>query len=510
MNSHLSRREFLKLAGALSGYPIFKALNVHQLTKPVAKPGFPNIIIILFDALSALHLSCYGYHRKTSPNIDKFANRSTVFRNHYAAGNFTVPSTASLFTGTYPWTHRAIRLGGVINPKVQSMNIFRLLQGTYFQAAFAQNIFADQLLYQLDQYLDLHLPMDSFSTVGYTIYDHLLRHDPINGVMSFDYFLFRRAETHGSLFLSILKDFGIILQNHLYSSRPNNPYPEKLPRLSSTDVYFRFDQVIEGIASQVSVLPQPFFAYLHFMPPHDPYTPTRQFAGTFNDGWIPIKKKRHHFSDRIPDDELKKNWQSYDEFIANIDSDLQKLLDQLEADGRFKDSYIIITSDHGELFERGIMGHSTEVMFQPLIHIPLIIHAPGQEELKTIFSPTSNTDLLPSLLHIAGLPLPDWCEGRPLPELGGQEDPDRSIYIFEAKKNPAFQPLNIATIALIKSYNKLVHYMGYKTYRNRYEFFDLQNDPEELKDQYAKNPLAKEMEFEMKEKLEEINSKLPL
>ena len=60
-----------------------------------------------------------------------FAARATVYHNHHSAGNFTTPSTASLFTSTYPWTHRAINLSSLISPAVRPQNLFRLLDDAY-------------------------------------------------------------------------------------------------------------------------------------------------------------------------------------------------------------------------------------------------------------------------------------------------------------------------------------------------------------------------------------------
>ena len=106
--SSLSRRDFLKLssaaalAGAVHTFPFSSAASRHQSS------AHPNILVVLFDALSAEHLSLYDYPRHTSPNLDHFAEGATVYHNHHSAGNYTTPSTASLFTGTYPWTHRAL------------------------------------------------------------------------------------------------------------------------------------------------------------------------------------------------------------------------------------------------------------------------------------------------------------------------------------------------------------------------------------------------------------------
>jgi Arylsulfatase A and related enzymes len=65
----------------------------------------PNVIILLVDCLRADHLRSYGYSRKTSPNIDRFAKDSVMFTQAISQSTFTKTSVASLFTSLYPYQH---------------------------------------------------------------------------------------------------------------------------------------------------------------------------------------------------------------------------------------------------------------------------------------------------------------------------------------------------------------------------------------------------------------------
>ena len=504
--SPLTRRDFLKasLSFALGGMLPRLELPSSTLT-PKQSTGKPNIIIVLFDALSAFNLSLYGYPRRTSPNLERFAAQSTVFHNHHAAGNYTTPSTASLFTGVYPWTHHAYNLSGLISPKVQPHNLFDLLKGSYYQAAFAQNTFADMLLYQFHDLLDRHESVDRFSLAGRTFYDHLTRRDAIIGMKSMDQFLFKREEAHGSLFFSIFNDLATQLSYKLQTARLKETYPSGPPRLANTDVYFEIAEVTSGVIELLDGLPSPSFTYLHFMPPHMPYVPARDFIGAFNDGWSPPDKKKHRLAPGVSPARLNDLRTSYDEFVLNLDYEFGRLVDHLETTGRFEDSYIIFTSDHGEYFERGVSGHSTPLLFEPGIRVPLVVHAPGQRTRQDMQPLTSNVDLLPTLAQIAGQPLPEWCEGDPLPSLGGAEDPEREVFVVEAKANPAFGPLRKASLALLRGQYKLVHYLGYKYYSDNYEFYDLANDPEELRNLYPDHPASQELKAVLDQRLEQIN-----
>lgn len=507
MPNSLTRRDFLKISATFALSPMLRVIPA-PLPAGLSRAGTPpNVIMVLFDALSASNLSLYGYPRKTSPNLERLAARSTVYHNHHTGGNFTTPSTASLFTSTYPWTHRAINLSSLISPLVAPNNLFRLLDPLYFQAAFAENTFADMLLFQFQEYLDLHEPVDRFSLVGHTFYDKLTRRDAIYGMKSLDQFLFKREEAHGSLILSILNDLNTQFNLQINTARLKGIYPNGLPRLANTDVYFALSQVMDGVMGLLDSLPAPSFTYLHFMPPHAPYTPALPFVGMFDDGWAPPPKKKHRLAPGVSEPRLNELRQSYDEYVANLDAEFGRLLDHLEASGLLDNSYLIFTSDHGELFERGAAGHSTPLVFEPLIRVPLVISAPGQRQRQDVHALTSNVDILPSLLKIAGLPLPDWCEGQPLPGLGGESTPGRDVFVVEAKANPAYEPLHKATLVLTRDQYKLVHYLGYKSYPDAYEFYDLENDPEELQNIYPDHPAARELQVELDRQLLRVNQR---
>src|SRR5512140_2656768 len=108
-NRSFSRRDFLKLAATLP-LVYFVSPLADQL-KGRSDTNKHGVIILVFDALSAKNLSLYGYPLHTMPNLEKFAENATVYHRHYSAATFTVPGTASLLSGLYPWSHRALTLG---------------------------------------------------------------------------------------------------------------------------------------------------------------------------------------------------------------------------------------------------------------------------------------------------------------------------------------------------------------------------------------------------------------
>src|ERR1019366_8527952 len=90
--------------------PKLKAALVPQRPKS-------NMLLITFDALSAEDMSPYGYRLPTTPNIDAFARKATVFTNFYSACTFTTPSVATMMTGIYPSETRVYQLQGHLQPE---------------------------------------------------------------------------------------------------------------------------------------------------------------------------------------------------------------------------------------------------------------------------------------------------------------------------------------------------------------------------------------------------------
>jgi len=117
---------------------------------------------------------------------------------------------------------------------------------------------------------------------------------------------------------------------------------------------------------------------------------------------------------------------------------------------------------------------------------------------------TSCVDILPTLAHLTGHPIPDWGEGELLPGLGGTDNINRSVFVVDAKENSAFAPLKQFSVSLTKDRYRLTHY-NYPSYQG-FEFYDLEADPGELHDLYPSQPgIALEMQGEMLDKINDVN-----
>jgi len=493
----ISRRDFLKLASlapaAWLSSPLLR--GVDQFSQ---QSSTPNVLILIFDAWSANDVSLYGYPRATMPNLGKFSERAIVYHNHISAGTFTSPGAASILTGLYPWSHRAFQLGNLVADAHREHHLFSALKENFSTTlGYSQNKFANRFLEQFEPDVDVHVPSGA-----YNIYNRLsldapvFSNEAIKSVVS-------AFESESSFFVGpILRVRGLYNEKVITEKYLPN-YPKGLP--NAIESLFLLESVVARAIETLTQLNNPFLGYMHFFPPHEPYNPKTRFWGNFRDDWRPPNKGIHPLA--VEKDDYEKAIQTrrlYDEFIASWDFELGRLFDFFEQSGLRENSYIIITSDHGEMFERGERGHSTPLMYDPLVHIPLIISCPGQQGRKDVYAPTSSVDILPTLAHLAGMPPPPWMEGQMLPELGGEEDSSRSVFTLDAKKNSVFTELRKFSISLTKDRYRLTHY-NYPDYQD-FEFYDLDHDPDELDDLYPSQPNeALVMREEIMDKLSDVN-----
>lgn len=507
MKIPIGRREFLKLVSLFSLIPFFGAERTTNDPKDYSSDNsIPNVFIIVFDTLSALHMPLSGYPRLTAPNMVEFAKRATIYHAHYSPGNFTVPGTASLLTGTYPWSHRALHHTGIMSKPYEQLNLFDLFAETHQTIAFPQNLWANLLLHQLRDDIDQYIDPASYCLIDDVIYNSFLDTDV--AFRSFEDLLFREFSVSGSLFVSLANVIKGLFDERIGLRGYSESFPRGVPTLGTYNVFFLLEHVINGILSNISQFHKPFLAYLHFFPPHEPYCPHKDFMGIFNDSWIPVPKAQHVFSPGLPDDHLNRMRMEYDEYIAYTDNEFGKLINTLEESGLLDNSYIILTSDHGQLFERGVHGHDTRLLYEPIIRVPLMISEPGQQACQDVYSPTSSVDIVPTLLHLFGRDIPPWVEGKPLPQIGNTEAAsDRNIFAIEAKSNAMKAPLTIGTAALLRGRYKLIHYFGYPGYENETELYDLENDPDELEElSQSRVQIANTMKADLQDKLTTVNS----
>lgn len=505
MNKPINRRDFLKLAGlvplSLVGSRAVQALGLPQS----AQNSQQNVLVVVFDALSALNISLYGYGRETTPNLDKLSKRAIIYRNHFAGANFTTPGTATLLTGTYSWTNRALNSNGKVAEPFVDQNIFHAFQNHY-RISYSHNGWVNTLFKQFAKDLDEFVPREKLFLASFS--DSLLsvfKND--EDIASVSWVRAMKKETEGysySLFLSSIYE----QYRKGEDAKLRILFPRGLPSTGSDDG-FLLEQAVDWLGNRLTAIPQPFLGYFHFLPPHYPYHTPADFYGRFDRDGLKIDEKPTDVFAPLKSENIAKVRTTYDEYLLYIDREFGRLYNSLETSGLLENTWVVFTSDHGEMFERGISGHSTPAMYQPVIRVPLLIFEPGRETGLDVTTPTSAIDVLPTLLQVTGQPIPNWHEGSVLPPFATTSpDPNRSIYALRAQANVPLAPLNPASIMLVKGRYKLVYFFGYPELNGAelVQLFDLESDPEELNDlQSTQKEIAAELFSELKAKLAEVD-----
>ena len=480
-SNRFNRRDFLKFFGSISSSIIFsKILNVRtSFADNASKVDAPNFILLIFDTLSAQHMSLYGHKRQTTPHIDKFAQKSTVYHRNYSAASYTQSSTASLLTGVYPWSHRSLDFLSPLLNRFEKDNIFSGMFPSHQSITYTHNYHVANILDQLKENIALLKPIEELALYNRNIFENLFKNDKLMGSFTSKKLIEEFFGPSYSLFMSQVYS---MKESSAYE-KINEMHKESYPLgVGQRDGYlFRLEDAIDWIEQITNNTPVPYFGYFHLLPPHEAYRPRADFLDIFaNDNFRLPQKPDHFFSDDVSEEALNSQCQRYDEYISLVDAEFGRLVQAMEEKGLLENTYLILTSDHGQLFERGIHGHLSPALYDSVIHTPLIIHAPKQTQGYNVYSPTSALDLVPTLLHLAQQKQLDGLEGKVLPVLGGKEDYDRIIFSMYTRENPKLAPLDKVTLSVIQWPYKLIQYRGYEGYDNIDELYNLEKDPDEL------------------------------
>ena len=500
-----NRRDLLKaMATGVAAFGLQSAVQ--------ALPGLTvaggHIILLVFDAWSAENVSLYGYNRPTMPNLEHWANKATIYARHHSAGSFTIPGVASLVTGTYPFQHRALTLKSQMAAGFGEKTIFNAVRPKLHTQAYTQNPYAAQILEQSKQDIETLIPMNAFNLDKWYLFDQKpFDHDAYMAFNTLDVGIFNKnANNSTSLFLGPAYDMARSAQQQGMVDSQKDLYPLGLPNYGEV---FSMASVLEGIISTLDGLREPSFVYFHVYTPHEPYAPYTKYLEEFSSDNKKFDMHPNHPLVKTPNrkEVTLKDRRNYDAYLASWDEELSRLFAYLKSSGMRDNSTIMITADHGEMFDRGVIGHQTDLLSQPLLHVPLIVTQPGQSWQHTVQTPTCSVDILPTVCGLAGVDVPAWAEGVALPGLGGEQDFERVFFAFDAKNNSMFGKFTNYSAAIYKGTKKLTVYQ-HPPYTGK-EFYDVQKDPQEQNDLYQDNLTdAQAMEATLMEKLDTAQAKV--
>ena len=379
-----------------------------QYTPPEELKDQPNVIILLIDTLRADHMSVYGYHRDTTPEIKKFAENSVVFENTISQSPWTIPSISSLFTGKIPTHHTAT----IKHQKLEAN----------------QTTLADILT------------AEGYNTVGFA-----------SGMNLKERFGLSQGFIGYSERLDFIEMVGILERGSVkywfFKLFPR--FDKSIEKLFQIDRYKSSEEINEEVYRWLDLNKDnsPFFMFVHYYDPHEWINPAAYERWTPQLGkFTDVRMDFWEFKDNIPEyrfeldvpaDTVQYAVDLYDTTIVNQDRSIGDMLDRLESLGLLDNSIVIVTGDHGEEFyEHNAFGHVDSV-YEEQLHVPLIVHYPKEFEPRRVEERVWLSDLFPTILDIYGISLPDDIDSKTLyPVLTGEGEYTEE-YTFSEVHAPA-------------------------------------------------------------------------
>jgi arylsulfatase A-like enzyme len=434
LSPKMTRRTALATLGGTAAlvvteYAFARKIRIVKAALPTQRPK-SNFLLVTFDALSAEDMSLYGRELPTTPNIDAFAGKSTVFTSFFSSSTFTTPSLATVLSGMYPSESHVFQLQGQMRPEDAPKTLPHLMRKAgYSASAFVSSPFAYYFTKSFASEFDV-LPDPAFEPGG----------------------LQRLWEATTPLHQD--SGIGCRLQEYLDLARVwnyLNRTPSNLPERYGALTTFEHAQQI------MARLPDGFFLWVHVMAPHNPYRPGEADQGRFvqetklgpPEEEDSLSWKPRYSPEQQP---LVDLWRlRYDEFVATTDRAFGAFMGGLESSGKLQDTTVIVSSDHGESFQGGVYQHESPHQTRPIIHIPLIIRTPGQKEGHTVRVTADQTSLAPTILEMAEQPKPEWMRGPSLMRWlnGGGEDADGYAFTQHLETNSVPKPIRHGSVGVV-------------------------------------------------------------
>lgn len=400
------------------------ALNV-QLNKKPAPAAAGNVLFIVIDTLRADHLPLWGYAKGNTPHLDAFAADAVRFDQAFANASWTRPSFASLMTGRYPASHQTTRksdsLPGEIVTLAEAMQ-----DAGYTTYGLVTN-------YNVAPFFNFHQGFDEYRYL-----------EPA--------FVLGAGDTAAKLL------FVQALRQKYESVRA------KLGKVEPGSAYQDAETVNAELLRFLDAQPtQPFYAFVGYMDPHDPYYP-HPYDGT---GY---SRAAHQKPDPADADRMRA---LYDGEITFWDEHFGNLIADLKRRGLYDDLTIVITSDHGEEFmDHGGFWHGT-TLYDEQIRVPLVLKLPqNQRGGSVVHHWVESIDLMPSLLRNNGIAVPKGVQGKSVFEAAG------SVYAEEDHEGNVLRALRMkrghSELKLVEANP------GNPRGLEPYELFRMDQDPGEL------------------------------
>lgn len=444
----------------------------------------PNIVLVITDQQRAGFTAGSGFPLDTMPFTDALAARGTRFTQAYTPNPTCAPARTSLLTGRFPKVH------GV-----------------------RQNSATEHACYDRDL-------LDVLRSAGYSL--HLAGKTHIHrGEKDFDTFAAPYWHTSGpGEHTSAEREFEAWLQelDHGVAAAPT-PFPLEcqFPHRIVSDAIATVDSLRRGAGQKPQ---QPFFLWLSFPEPHNPYQVPEPYFSRFPEDVLPdraagpeaarrkggnwawlqrlIESKRPGY-----DDQWRRYRANYCGMLRLIDDQVRRFAEHLAAAGLAEDTIFVGVADHGDYVGDYGLQRKGAGLPECLVKIPFWISGPGVRPQADDTSLVSLVDVLPTLCELTGMPVPDGVQGRSLaPLLAGEPVPREEFAEMYAEvgfgglpygpddqprlhfpyQGPTFDELNSVTMSGHTKMLRRGHFKLICDGSGLMELYNLDTDPAELTD----------------------------
>ena len=309
----------------------------------------PNIVLMGVDSLLAAHMSCYGYHRQTTPHIDRFAKGGALFEKTYSAHIPTTSAYASMLTGLDAFGTQvvALRHKGGLREDVQTLpEMLREHGYTSTSVGFGGNPSSRGF----DKYME-------YPSWGSWSEGRSPKAQELNNVAVPELDRLSRGRKPFLLFL-----------------RHMDPHAPYLPPEPYERMFYHGDECDPKNRSM-----EPVMAFKPFC--------------DFFASWMPpgITDKDYVIA-------------QYDGAVAYMDACIQSIFNALESHGIMDETIVILNGDHGETLYDHECWFDHHGLYDVTLHVPLIIRYPGRIPAASLVSGyNQHKDLVPTILDLAGI-----------------------------------------------------------------------------------------------------------
>jgi len=402
--SGFTRRDLLKTAGLAAGLACGLARDARGAAESVRAGRRPNVIYILADQLRYQSLGYAGDAKARTPNIDRLASQGVSFRQCVSSMPVCAAYRASLLTGKYPSSTGMAINEMRINPNQRCLG---------------------------------HVVTEGGYETGYIGKWHLWANEGGNhNAMKNSYIPpeMRKYRLGWDGFWAAYNFNHMYYQNFYYMDEPVKHTFEGYEPDGQADMAVDFIRKHAG-------KDKPFYLTLSVGTPHDPWGPDNvpeKYLRMFKDVDFPLPRSWSDTPDPYMDRNADpKNWLAqwkpnlpayqrvYYAMTANLDDNVGRIMNAVDAAGTKNDTIIVFTSDHGEMF--GANGRVFKLTFyDPAARVPMIIRWPGTIPGGLVSDACMGTpDIMPTLLGLMGLPIPGAVEGMDLSHLArGRKGPE--------------------------------------------------------------------------------------